>query len=194
VIYKALPPVGSLILPKLDLLLDGNSSSRFGASVRRVWIHRWGGGTFPGVERWFENPTSDASSHIVYAGEIGPYAGQAAQMVRYGRKAWTEAFYNRTGVSIESADAIWLGHDPYGFARLARQTAFLLHHFDLPPTWVHGSGITFGKGFSRHADGGQLAGGHTACPTTDMYLWNQFIIRVQAEHRYGHFRPKWGVT
>jgi hypothetical protein len=160
--------------------------------ITKVWLHRWGGGTFHGTESWFENPKSDASAHIVYAGEIGADKGRAAQMVRYSRKAWTEAAYNRTGVSIECGDALWLGHDPVGFARTARITAFLLKEFGLPANWRHG--VTFGRrGFSRHADGGAPAGGHTQCPTTDMELWWQFVGRVKGEAAYGHFRPEWGV-
>ncbi len=37
-----------------------------------------------------------------------------------------------TGVSYETADAIWLGHDPEGFCRLARMVASELHHNNLP--------------------------------------------------------------
>lgn len=190
--YKHLPPVGSLTLPKLEIHLTGNSSSRLGAPIQKAWVHRWAGGTFDGVESWFDNPHSDASSTCVYAGEVGRDAGRCAQMVRYSRKAWTEAFYNKTGVSLECGDAMWLGHDPEGFARAARIIAFWCHDFDLPPNWVHR--VTFGrKGFLRHADGGQLAGGHTSCPTTDLELWVQFVGRVKDEHKFGHFRKVWGI-
>jgi len=191
VTYPHLPKIGSLTLPTLDQHLTGNSSSRFGAPIQKVWVHRWSGGTFGGVESWFENPSSQASSHIVYAGEVGRDKGRCAQMVPYSRKAWTEAFYNRTGLSIECADAIWLGHDPGGFARAARIVAFLLHNNGLPANWIHG--LTFArKGFLRHADGGQLAGGHTACPTTDLALWEQFVGRVKGELAHGKFRNSWG--
>jgi hypothetical protein len=189
--YKHLPPVGSLTLPHLEQHLTANNSSRLFAPIQKVWVHRWGGGSFAGVESWFSRTSSQASAHIVYAGEIGLDAGRCAQMVPYGRKAWTEAFYNRTGVSIECADAIWLGKDPVGFARTARIVAFLGHHHGLPPNWIHR--VTLGrKGFLRHADGGQLAGGHTQCPTTDMELWWQFIYRVKLERAHGRFRPVWG--
>lgn len=191
--YHTLPPIGSLTLPTLERRLTANSSPRYGAPIQKVWVHRWAGGTFQGVENWFTNVNSDASAHIVYAGEIGPNKGRCAQMVPYGRKAWTEAFYNRTGLSIECADAIWLGKDPIGFARTARIVAFLLHDNKLPANWVHG--VTFGrKGFLRHADGGSLAGGHTQCPTTDMELWVQFVGRVKDEYAFGHFRKAWEVV
>ncbi len=190
--YQNLPKVGSLTLPRLDHVMTGNSSPRYGAPRQKLWNHRWAGGSYPGVLQWFRNPNSDASAHFVYAGEIGHYKSKCAQMVTISRKAWTEAFYNRTGISIEAADAIWLGHDPVGFARLARINAFLLRQQKLPPNWVHG--WTFGrKGFLRHADGGQLAGGHTQCPTTDLELWKQFVGRVKGEYQFGHFREHWEV-
>src|SRR5690348_10149466 len=106
-LYKNLPEVGSkrVWLPDLEHHLTAASSPRYGTSISKVWVHRWGGGTFESVERWFDNPTHEASAHIVYAGETGPYKGRAAQMVPFSRKAWTEAVFNRSGISIESADA-----------------------------------------------------------------------------------------
>lgn len=190
--YTNLPPVGSLTLPRLEHAMTGNSSSRLGAPIQKVWVHRWSGGTFTSVENWFRNPASQASAHFVYAGEIGPNKGRCAQMVPISRKAWTEAWYNRTGISIECADAIWLGKDPVGFARTARIVAYLLHEQGLPANYVHG--VTLGrKGFLRHADGGSLAGGHTQCPTTDMELWWQFVGRVKAEYQFAHFRRTWEI-
>jgi hypothetical protein len=189
--YEKLPAVGSLSLPQLSHFLAGNSSSRFGAPIQKVWVHRWGGGSFSGVESWFQNPRSDASAHLVYAGETGRDKGKCVQMVGYGRKAWTESFYNRTGVSIECADAMWLGKDPVGFARAARIVAFLLHDNGLPAHWVHGRRLPL-RGFLRHADGLARAGGHTSCPTTDMELWWQFVGRVKREYATGHFRRIWG--
>jgi hypothetical protein len=190
--YEKLPKVGSSTLPKLEFHLTGNNSSRAGAPIQKVWVHRWAGGTFQGVENWFDNPQSQASSHIVYAGEVGKDKSRCVQMVKYSRKAWTEAAYNRTGLSVECADAIWLGKDPNGFARTARIVAFLLHHNGLPAKWVRGFTFTR-KGFLRHADGLGPAGGHTQCPTTDMELWWQFVYRVKAECEYGRFRKVWGI-
>lgn len=192
--YRHLPDVGAYGLPELDELLSPNRSSRAGAHVRRVWIHAWGGGTFGGVCSWLTNPRSTASSHVVYAGELGADAGKCAQLVPFAAKAWTEAAFNGTGISIESADAIWHGKDPEGFARLARVAAFLLHANTLPMQWVRGQDLFVhdAKGISRHADGGALAGGHTACPTTDVELWKQFLARTRDELSHGGFRHSWG--
>lgn len=183
--------MGSVTLPFLEHFLDGNSSPRYGAPIQKAWVHRWGGGSFGGVESWFQNPRSDASSHMVYAGEIGNDAGRCVQMVPYSRKAWTESWWNRTGVSLECGDPIWLGHDPEGFAVAARIIAFWCHEFNLPPKWRHGPTLPL-RGFLRHADGLGRAGGHTSCPTTDLELWWQFRTRVIDEHTHGHFRKSWG--
>ena len=168
--------------------------------VRDVWLHRWGVAyrnmpeekqAFRGVLSEFQNPHNEASSHFVYPGSAIP--NYCAQMIPLSQKAWTEAAFNKTGVSIECADAIWLGQDAMGFAQLARMTAYLLHRFNLPPNWVRGVSVGVRRGFCRHADGGMLGGGHPLCPTTDMELWWQFIGRVKAEHKRGEFTEKeWG--
>ena len=114
-------------------------------------------------------------------------------MVAFADTAWTEAADNRRGVSIETADTIWMGEDPVGFARLARIVAFLADiRFKLPLNWQRDPNQPGSKGISRHADGGAAAGGHTQCPTTDLKLWEQFIARVQQEAAHGQFRPAWG--
>jgi hypothetical protein len=192
--YRHLPDVGAYGLPELTPARSPNVSSRHGAHVRRIWIHAWGGGDFAGVCSWLRNPRSRASSHVVYAGEIGAAGGSCAQLVAFADKAWTEAAFNATGISIESADAIWHGKDPDGFARLARIAAFLMHSHALPMQWVRGEDLFVhdAKGISRHADGGELAGGHTACPTPDLELWKQFLGRTRDELAHGGFRHSWG--
>jgi hypothetical protein len=139
----------------------------------------------------FRNVANEVSSTIVYAGEVGRDAGRCVQMVALADKAWTESAFNASGVSIESADAIWLGHDPHGFSRLARMTAWLLHHLELPATWVHQAAIASGHGHCRHADGGAAAGGHTSCPTTDLALFGQFADLVRRELKRDQFRHEW---
>src|SRR5437868_2157250 len=110
----------SVALPELEWVPTRACSSRHGAKVRLVVLHRWGGGTLAGVEHWFENPSDRASAHVVYAGERGRDAGRSAQMVSWAEKAWTEAYYNAASVEIECADAIWIGGDAAGLHRVAR--------------------------------------------------------------------------
>ena len=199
--YKKLPKIGggSSHLPELTWVPTKACSPRYGMPKRKVWIHRWGvkyttetgeALSYKGVIRQFQNPDNESSSHFVFPGSAVP--NHCTQMVARSMKSWTEKAYNRPGVSYETADAIWLGHDPEGFCQLARMIAFELHNDGLPPTWVHIQPFDPRKGFCRHADGGVPAGGHTQCPTTDLALWHQFVLRVQAEYRRGKFREVWG--
>ena len=188
--YGGLEPVGEHGLPPLPFERSPNQSSRNGRRPRLVFVHVWGGGSFESVCSWLSRPESQASTHIVYGG-----LGQAAQLVGFAEKAWTECELNPIGISVESADAIWRGHDPHGFAQLARVVAGLCHfHLDAC-RYVNAHGIVAGShGFTRHADGGALGCGHLACPTTDLALWRQFCERVVAEYRHGGWRPSWGVA
>jgi hypothetical protein len=199
--YKDLPPVGELLLPELEWIpTAAENAGRGGEHVEIVFLHRWGITDWrhehlQGIINEFKNPAQKASSHIVYAGENpsnAPDAGRCIQMVSFADRAWTEAGDNSRGVSIESADTIWLDADPKGFARLARMVAFLALHFKLPLHWQQEPNQPGNKGISRHADGGTFAGGHTSCPTTDLDLWHQFMARVQQEAKHGGFREKWG--
>lgn len=191
--YPHLPAVGSSAVPTLHNRPSGNRSTRGGRRPRLVFVHRWSGGTFESVQRWLNDPESQASAHLIYGGEIGHDAGRAVQLVPFAEKAWTQCDLNPVGISIESADAIWLGHDPQGFARLARIVALLCHHHLNACRPVTGHGIVAGShGFCRHADGGHLGCGHLSCPTADHELWRQFSARVVAEHRHGGFRERWG--
>jgi hypothetical protein len=193
--YPHLPPVGHFDAPELEWKPTQARSSRNGRPILEVWEHRWGGGSFRSVTEYLRKPppAGQASAHVVYAGEIGPDAGRAAQLVPWGQKAWTECEFNATGISIEGADAIWVGHDPAGFARLARMTALLLHLHDMPAHYVRGLALLHGsRGFTRHADGLARGCGHLFCPTDDMELWDQFVKRVKAEAQLGGFRHHWG--
>ena len=197
-VYKNLPKIGGgwSHLPQWEFAATPNMGSRYGLPIRTVWIHRWASPTptthreFEGVIHFFQSPHSEASSHFVFPGHAGP--DRIVQMVPRARKAWTEAKFNTTGISIECGDDIWLGRDPNGFAQLARVTAHELWHAGLPPVWAHPQRFVSRRGCSRHADGGAEAGGHTQCPTTDLELWDQFVRRTQAEYARGGFKKGWG--
>lgn len=166
---------------------------RHGSVVDLVVVHRWGvrytteadeAKSYEGVVHYFSDPANQASAHVVYPGSAVP--DEATQMVRWADYAWAEAAYNPVSVEVESADAIWLGHDEAGWAQLARIVAAMLHYHGLPPVWSHR------RGFCRHADLGAAGGGHTSCPTTDLALWRKFVHSVQFEHERGGFRERWG--
>ena len=186
-------------LPELNFVSTQAEGSRHGHNVRLVVVHRWGvryvdeedeAKAYHGVINYFKHPKNQVSAHIVYPGSAAP--GHATQMVGWRKKAWAEAYYNPDSVEIESADAIWLGHDPLGFHQLARMVGWMLHHFNLPPHYLDSSKVATGKGFCRHADLGALGGGHTSCPTTDMHLWHAFCYLVKYEYHRGGYRTHWG--
>lgn len=186
-------------LPRLEWLASPNHSSRHGSRVNRVVVHRWGvkfhsmeaeQASYKGVLHYFQQPQSQVSAHVVYPGSAAP--GEATQMVTWREKAWAEAHYNPDSVEVESADAIWLGHDPEGLQQLAHMVAFMLHHWELPPRMLAPATVATQRGFCRHADLGLLGGGHTSCPTTDLHLWHSFAAKVLAEYERGGFRESWG--
>jgi hypothetical protein len=195
--YSNLPAIGTLTLPSLEVKMTPAKSSRpSGAVIEDVFVHRWGITAFrhesiEGVIAEFLDPANEASAHLVYAGEVGLSAGRCVQMVRLADKAWTEGADNGEGVSIECGDAMWLGHDPVGFARAARIVGWLLRHEHLPAAWVRHPHTTHYHGVTRHADGGAADGGHTICPTADLELWHQFVARVKGELVHGGYRDKW---
>lgn len=191
--YPHLPPVGSIPAPDLASGSTPNQSSRNGTAPAVLFNHVWGGGTFDGVVSWLTNPESQASAHVVYAGRTGPDAGRAVQLVAWADKAWTECDFNARGLSIETADSVWQGHDPEGFAQLARMVALILHVHSWPVRWVRADGLVAGtRGHTRHADAGAAGCGHLYCPTSDLALYQQFADRVLAESRHGGFRSTYG--
>jgi hypothetical protein len=181
------------VLPELVWRPTAACGDRLSHPVRLVVVHRWGvrytspaaeASSYHGVVSWFSDPRHQASAHIVYPGSAVP--GEATQMVAWNHYAWAEAAYNPVSDEIESADAIWLGHDEAGLAQLARIVACRLHVRGLPPVWSTTHGVC------RHADLGAAGGGHTACPTTDLDLWRRFVGMVRREVERGGFRPSWG--
>jgi N-acetylmuramoyl-L-alanine amidase len=195
---KATLVVAPHTLPALKWEPTQNMSSRHGHHVRMVVVHRWGmkfttehaeEATYEGVINYFKQSKSQVSAHIVYPGSAKP--GEATQMVPWHMKAWAESYYNPDCVEVESADAIWSGHDPHGWHQLAHIVAWMLHHWNLPPTALDSHGVVHGAGFCRHYDLGALGGGHS-CPTTDDHLWASFSHLVISEYHRGHGRDHWG--
>lgn len=88
-----------------------NQSSRSGVRPRLIVIHTTESPNRPGLQdirgiiSWFNNPRSQASSHVVNDG-----AGNDARLVRDSRKAWTQGAFNAVSLSIEQV----------GYARTSR--------------------------------------------------------------------------
>src|SRR5690348_2761748 len=109
-----------IVLPTLRWVPTDAHGSRHSQRVTRVVVHRWGvtytsqsaeAKSYQGVVKFFKNPANEASAHIVYPG-TAVAGNRATQMVKWDDAAWTQASFNPTSDEIESADAIWLGHDP----------------------------------------------------------------------------------
>jgi len=183
----------TVVLPRLFWKPTAASSPRYNHPVHLIVVHRWGvrfttehaeAIEYRGVINFFSNPANNASAHVVYPGSAVP--NEATQMVAWHEAAWAEAAYNSGADDVESADAIWLGHDHPGMEQLARIVAKRLHARSLPPVWSHT------RGFCRHADLGAAGGGHLQCPTTDMTVWRQFCTLVEREYHTLPFRKIWG--
>lgn len=195
--------MSEVILPRLPFLETPNQSARVPPNRRPtlIVVHTWGNPPATSPERarelyagnvaYMRNPQVQVSAHIVYGGKLGDPKGQAVQLVRWERKAWTQAAVNSAAVSVESADAIWHSLDEPGFAQLARIVAFLCHKTGIPPTWARSPAAA---GVARHADLGALGNpsGHVD-PTLNLNLWRRFIRAVKAEHDRGGWRRTWGA-
>ena len=191
-----------MILPELPYLTTPNESARnpAGRKPTLIVVHAWGNqpATTPAQARarmagnvnYMRTASSQVSAHVVYGGTLGDPRGQAVQLVEWQRKAWTQAAVNSAAISIESADAIWHGHDEHGLEQLARIVAFLCKRTNIPPTWA---GCSSAVGVARHLDLGALGNpNHHVCPTGDVAAWKRFMRLVKKEHDRGGFRKTWG--
>ena len=192
--------MSKVVLPPLEWIPTQAFSQRHaGAKVSMVVVHRWGvsnwaGERIDGVVNYFKNPANEVSSHLIYAGEEGPDAGRCVQMVRLADKAWTEAAFNSVGVSVESSDRIWLGHDVAGLHRLARIVGWLLKHHGLPCRDLETPhSVLYGRGFTRHGALGQNGGGHLFCPVASARdpVWQTFVGLVHMEFKRDNYRKHW---
>ncbi len=191
-----------VILPPLSWRETPNQSARVPANRKPtlIVVHRWGNepattpaearGLYAGNVSFMCSARSEVSAHVVYGGKLGNPKGQATQLVAWDQKAWTQAAANSACLSIESADAIWTGHDEPGLQQLARIVAFLCHKTNIPPTWVQSPSAV---GVCRHLDLGALGNpNHHVCPTANTALWRRFMREVRDEYNRGGFRPRWG--
>ena len=191
-----------VVLPRLPYAGTPNQSVRTPANRKPtlIVVHAWGNKPaasaaearrlFAGNVSYMQRPASQVSAHVVYGGTLGDAKGEAAQLVPWQSKAWTQAAVNSAALSVESADAIWHGGDPEGMRQLARIVAFFCHKTNIPPAWVKSPA---GVGVCRHLDLGALGNpNHHACPTADEAPWRTFMRMVQAEHKRGGFRRSWG--
>lgn len=197
----------AVVLPELSWAGTPNESARTaGAKARLVVLHRWGVkpaetreeavSRLAGTVAYLRKPEVEVSAHVVYGGSLCPASQRAVQLVKWDRKAWTQAALNSVALSIECADGVWepAGKgkvlDEPGLAQVARMTGWLCLHGGVPAVWASGPE---GRGIARHLDLGELGNpnGHS-CPTTDTVLWRRFVSMVRAEVERGGYRKSWG--
>lgn len=191
-----------VVLPPLPFQATPNESQRLhSARPHLIVVHSWGAPVattqleatrrFEGVVAFLSNPRTEVSAHVIYGGSLIPKGNRrAVQQVRWERKAWTQAGANSFSYSIESADAIWHGHDDAGLAQLARIVAYMCRRSGIPARWATEVGHT---GIARHVDLGRIGNpdGHTD-PTTDLGRWSRFVESCRTELERGGFRKSWG--
>lgn len=162
-----------LILPPLRHVPSPNFSSRNGRPISLIVMHDCEG-SYNGSISWFAMPRSQVSAHIVLR-EDGK---EATQMVDFANKAWHAGAFNSISIGVEMSGFARKSFGAPEWQNAANICAFLLHKFNLPPTWAkHGNG----KGFCSHYDLGAAGGGHTD-PTTDNAVWEHLCGLVSAAY------------
>jgi hypothetical protein len=137
-----------------------NQSSRNGRKPRIIVLHTTEGHNRPGLSdlqglvSMFDNPATQASSHIGNDAE-----GNDARMVPDDRKAWTQAQFNPIALSIEQ---IGFAADSGSMSQkqLANTAAWIAHwsrKYDIPIRHSTTHGVC------QHRDLGAAGGGHSDC-------------------------------
>lgn len=159
-----------------------NQSAR-STPIQRVVIHtteshdRPGRADVDGVHAWFDNPASQASSHVIVDAD-----GHSTTCVPDDRKAWTQAAFNSGSLSIELV--AWASTPRYKWLKRDRQlrkaamfTAYWCRKYDIPVK------RTAGRGICGHVDLGADGGGHH--DPGPGFPWDRFFKYVREYSREG---------
>lgn len=150
--------------PRVDVTRLGNCSSRNGVKPRLIVLHitvshnRPGRGDVDAILNFFQQPSSQASSHIVIDAE-----GLTGRCVMDRDKAWTQAAFNPQSLSIEQVEFAakpreqWMAENKPQLEQAARWVAWWGHKYDIPLVKS-----TF-RGVCEHSDLGPAGGGHSDC-------------------------------
>lgn len=138
-------------------------SSRNGVKPTAIVIHstessnRPGSGDLAAIANFFDNPSTQASSHVCVDAD-----GHSARMVDDQRKAWHAAAFNSLTLGIEqigrAAQSLWAGPE---VRETARWVAYWSRHHGIP---IRIGAVSDGKitksGVVTHKMLGQAGGGH----------------------------------
>jgi N-acetyl-anhydromuramyl-L-alanine amidase AmpD len=144
-----------------------NQSNRNGTPIDLIVIHSTEGVDIPhsvkdleGLGGWFDNPDSNASSHVGVDGD-----GYSAEYVPDDKKAWTCAFYNSRSLNIEcigKAGQLASQWEDRQYEKVAQYIAYWSNKYGIPirKGTVSKDGRTTRSGIIRHSDLGRLGGDH----------------------------------
>lgn len=174
-----------MTLPTLRQINSPNYSSRQGARISKIICHDCEGSE-DGSIGWFAQSVSQVSAHLVLSSD----GTRATQMVSFANKAWHVCALNPTTIGLEMAGFASKGFDAPEWNAAADIVAFLLHKYNLPPTWAKGG---VGDGFCSHHDLGITGGGHTDPCDVGAPVWMNFITLVNTA--YNQPQPdSWGTA
>lgn len=127
--------------PSLIVLHSTESHNRIGVSDLQANVS------------WFDNPSSQASSHVIVDGE-----GISARCVPDARKAWTQSAFNSVALSVEqigfAAQAQWPDAQ---LRKTAQYVAYWSSKYGIP---LERSTV---RGVCEHSSLGAAGGGHHDC-------------------------------
>lgn len=165
-----------------------NRSSRGGVPPVRVVLHttegheREGASDVYGIAGYFDNSASQASSHRVVDGE-----GNSLILVPDAEKAWTQAAFNPTSLSIEQ-----VGFSAYNTNNWIRDYHNGLRYVaGCLVQWHEKYGIrlrhSVSNGICQHKDLGAAGGGHHDCgdfyPERYVTYWARYLFHAKHGHK-----------
>lgn len=124
-------------------------------------------GTLEGSRSWFNNPSSQASSHFGTGRD-----GALEQWVDTKDRAWAQAAGNRTWLSIENEGKVPQALAPAQLEKVAQVFAWVVRTYGVPYRVAHSPDE---KGLGFHRMGGQAWGGHP-CPGDAIIAQLQSIV------------------
>lgn len=148
--------------PKHTTHIVKNQSSRLGAPIQAIAVHSTESQDIPGstrdlvaIRNWFDNPASEASSHIGVDGE-----GNSEVWVHSPEKAWTILQLNPVTLNIEfvaRAGQSKVAWEDEQYRIGAQWAAYWALKYDIPAARGevrnnHGFPIISKKGVIRHKD------------------------------------------
>ena len=153
---------------RIKRTVRNNGGDRPTRNIRGIALHTTEGHDRPGVSDlkglgdFFNNPSVQASSHVAVDGE-----GISARYVPDGKKAWTQAAYNGSMLSIEQIGFakwsrwFWINRRNPQLKKTAKYIAYWSDKYDIPIRKGKCSGGSVTRtGVFRHSDFGSLGGNH----------------------------------